>query len=53
MMDAMLILAIIKKLLTYGPRAVVEIAAAFEHGDPTPEDSRALKIDRDPEEYFK
>lgn len=52
MMEAALILAIIEKLLVYGPKVVVEISAAFEAGDPTPEQIRALKIEKDPEAYF-
>ncbi len=52
-MEADLILAIIDKLLVYGPRVVVEISAAFENGDPTAEDIRNLKITKEPEDYFK
>jgi len=52
-MQAAIILAIIEKLLTYGPRAVITIAAAFDQEeDPTLEQIRNLKIDKGPEDYF-
>lgn len=48
-----MILAIIEKLLVYGPRAVTAIAAAFEKGKPTVAEIKALRIDKDPEDYFE
>ena len=51
-MQAALALSIIEAILTYGPNAVVTIAAAFEKGEPTPEEIKALFIDKEPEEYF-
>jgi hypothetical protein len=52
-METALILAIIEKLLVYGPGVVVEVAAAFENAEPTADDIRALKITKKPEDYFK
>lgn len=54
-MEAQLTLAIISALLTNGPKIVVQIAELFKDDgeDPTPEQIRALKITKDPEEYFK
>ena len=51
-MEAALALSIIEAILKYGPNAVTAIAAAFENKEPTPEDIRALFIDKEPEEYF-
>lgn len=51
-MQVAMILAIVEKLLIYGPNAVVAIAAAFENSKPTVEQIRALVIVKDPEEYF-
>jgi len=48
-----LIIAIIEKLLTYGPQAIVAIAEAFKNEKPTAEQIRALVIEKDPEDYFK
>lgn len=54
-MQAELIIAIISSLLTNGPKFVTEIAKLFNDDgvDPTPEQIRALKITKDPEEYFE
>lgn len=52
-MEAALIAVIIEKLLIYGPPAAVAIGKAFETGNPTAEDIRALTITKDPEDYFK
>jgi len=52
-MQVAMIMAIIEKLLVYGPGAVVAIAAAFQKGKPTIADIRALEIVKDPEEYFQ
>ena len=51
-MQVAMILAIIEKLLIYGPGAVVAISAAFEQGKPTVAQIKALQIIKDPEEYF-
>ena len=51
-MNAALALAIIQAILQYGPNAVITIAAAFDKGDPTPDQIRALFINKTPEEYF-
>jgi len=51
-MQIAMIMAIVEKLLIYGPGAVVAIAAAFGVGKPTVADIKALIIVRDPEEYF-
>lgn len=51
-MSEALILAIIEAGFKYGPGIAAQIAAVFEEGDPTPEKIRALKIDKEPEEYF-
>ena len=48
-----LVIAIIEKLLRYGPEAVIDIAAAFQVGEPTPEGIRKLKITKNPEDFFK
>lgn len=48
-----LTIAIIEQILKYGPTAVIQIAGAFQVETPTPGQIRALKIDKDPEEYFK
>jgi len=53
-MNLALILAIFEQVLRYGPEVVIEIAELFKGSeDPTPEQIRALKITKDPEEYFK
>lgn len=52
-MEIAIIIAIIEKLLVYGPGAVVAIAKLWENGNPTAEQIRDLVIDRDPESYFK
>ena len=52
-MQVAMIMAIIEKLLVYGPGAVVAIAAAFQKGKPTIADIRALEIVKDLEEYFQ
>lgn len=51
-MEAMLALAIVEKLIIHGVAALPAITAALQKPDPTPEDIRALKITKDPEEYF-
>ena len=51
-MQAAMILAIIEKIIRYGPSAVIAIAKAFESGKPTVEEIENLTIDKDPEEYF-
>ncbi len=51
-MQTAMIIAIIEKLLIYGPAAVTAIAAAFENAKPTVAEIRALEIVKDPEEYF-
>jgi len=52
-MQVAMIMAIIEKLLVYGPGAVVAISAAFDKGKPTVADIKALTITKDPEEYFQ
>lgn len=52
-MNTELLIEIIKKLLEYGPGAIKVIATAFDEEEPTPEQIRALKIEGDPEDYFK
>lgn len=51
-MQTAMILAIIEKLLIYGPSAVMAISAAFEQGKPTVEEIQALELIKDPEDYF-
>jgi hypothetical protein len=52
-MQIAMILAIIEKLLIYGPGAVVAIAEAFKQEEkPTVAQIKALTITKDPEEYF-
>ena len=48
-----LTLAIFEQILRYGPQAVIQIAAVFQNEVPTPDQIRALKIEKDPEEYFE
>lgn len=50
--NAALTLAIIEKLLIYGPTVIVQIADAFENEEPTAADIRSLMIAKEPEEYF-
>jgi len=53
MMQVAMILAIIEKLLIYGPSAVVAISAAFQKdAPPTVAEIKALTLVKDPEEYF-
>lgn len=52
-MQEAMILAIIEKLIRFGPRAVIAIAQLWDTEKPTIEQIKALKIDKDPEEYFK
>lgn len=53
---ASLILAIVQVILRYGPTAlrntIAAINAVLQEENPTPEQIRALHIDKDPEEYF-
>ena len=52
-MTAALILAILEKMLVYGPGVVVAIADLFaDDSVPTPQDIRDLKIIKSPEDYF-
>lgn len=51
-MNALMIAAIVEKVIIYGPSAVIAIAAAFQKGKPTVAEIRALIIVKDPEEYF-
>ena len=51
-MTEALIIAIIEAGLKYGPGIAASIAAAWENGTPTPEQIRALKIEKDPDDYF-
>ena len=51
-MEALMILAIIEKLLKYGPKAVIDIAKAFENETPTVAEIRALTIKKEPKVYF-
>jgi hypothetical protein len=51
-MNALLIAAIIEKGLIYGPTCAAQIAALFEKREPTPEDIRALEIEKEPEQFF-
>lgn len=52
-MQIAMIIAIIEKLLIYGPGAVVAIAGAFKQDEkPTVAQIRALTITKDPEDYF-
>jgi len=52
-MNAALILAIVEKILIYGPPAVLIIAEILKANlDITPEDIRELKIDKNPADYF-
>jgi hypothetical protein len=53
-MQAAMILALIEQIIRFGPAAIVQLAKLFE-GDskPTVEEIKALKITKDPEEYFK
>jgi len=53
-MQISMILAILEKILEYGPRAVVTIAEAFGNDEnPTVAEIKALVITKDPEEYFE
>ena len=51
-MTEALIIAIIEAGLKYGPGIATSIAAAWETGTPTVEQIRALKIEKDPDDYF-
>ncbi len=51
-MEAALALSIIEAILKYGPQAVTTIATAFENKEPTPDDIKALFINKEPEAYF-
>jgi hypothetical protein len=51
-MQVAMIIAIIEKLMVYGPSAVVAISKAFEQGKPTVEQIKGLAITKDPEDYF-
>lgn len=52
MQDA-IVIEIIKQLLTFGPGILNEIVSMMEtKEDLTVDDIRALKIDKDPEQYF-
>lgn len=50
--SSLLVLTIIEMILKYGPQAVLTIAAAWGTDAPTPDQIRALFIDKDPEDYF-
>lgn len=52
-MNAALVIAIVQAVLTYGPNAVIAISNAMQTSDPTPEQIKALFIDKEPVEYFK
>lgn len=52
-MDSGLILAIITKLIEYGPGAVHDISIAMKKDNFTIADIEGLYITKDPEEYFK
>jgi len=53
-MQISMILAILEKILMYGPRAVIVIAEAFNKDtNPTVAEIKALVIVKDPEEYFE
>ena len=50
---ASLILAILEKMLVYGPGVVVEIARLFQNDKiPIPQEIRDLTIVKSPEDYF-
>ena len=49
---AELILVILEKMLRYGPDVIIDIAKLWENGKPLPDQIRALKIDKDPEDYL-
>jgi hypothetical protein len=51
-METALVLSIIQAVLTYGPDAVIAISDALREGKRTPEEIKALFIDKMPEEYF-
>lgn len=51
-METALALAIIEAVVKYGPNAAVVIGKALEEGKRTPDEIRALFINKDPEEYF-
>ena len=52
-MQAAMILAIVERIIRYGPNAVVAIAELWGSSDkPTIDQIKALKIDKDPEDYF-
>ena len=53
MPNAALTIAIVQSILQYGPTAVITISKAFETGEPTVEEIKALFIDKSPVEYFK
>ena len=49
-----MVLAIIEMIIRYGPKAVIAIAELWEIDDkPTVEQIKALKIVKDPEDYFQ
>lgn len=50
----LMVLAIIEKVIRYGPSAVLSIAEAFgKEEKPTIEEIKALKITKDPQDYFE
>lgn len=51
-MEAILLIEIFKSLLIYGPNAAIAIGKALEEGKRTPEEIRALFINKDPADYF-
>jgi hypothetical protein len=48
---ALLIIAIVAKVIEYGPEAVLKIVTAWSDEDITLEKILALKITKEPEEY--
>jgi hypothetical protein len=52
-MEAALVISIVQAVLTYGPNAVIAISKALEEGKRTPEEIKALFIEKEPWEYFK
>ena len=46
-------ITIAQLILQYGPSIVTSISQAFEKGNPTPDEIKALFITKKPEEYFE